>query len=105
MRTRFLISFAVVIAVCLMAVSLFAQQAASQEVRSFLGRGGWLGAEELVQSLETYYQQNGSWIGAESSAGCTRAWAGYGGRSWNNPRQQCHGEFAIGRSKRGNSRQ
>ncbi len=66
MRTRFLISFAVVIAVCLAAVSLFAQQAASQEVRSFLGRGGWLGAEELVQSLEAYYQQNGSWIGAES---------------------------------------
>lgn len=31
-----------------------------------MGRGGWMGAEDLVQSLEAYYQQNGSWIGADS---------------------------------------
>jgi two-component system OmpR family sensor kinase/two-component system sensor histidine kinase BaeS len=65
LRSRFIIAFALIIAVSLTAVYFFAQQAATNEVRSFLGRGGWLGAEELVSDLESYYAQNGSWAGAE----------------------------------------
>jgi len=66
LRSRFIIAFAIIIAVSLTAVSFFAQQAATNEVRSFLGRGGWLGAEELVSDLENFYAKNGSWAGAEA---------------------------------------
>lgn len=66
MRSRFIIAFAIIIAVSLTAVSFFAQQAATNEVRAFLGRGGWLGAEELVSDLENFYAKNGSWTGAEA---------------------------------------
>lgn len=66
LRSRFIIAFAIIIAVSLIAVSFFAQQAATNEVRAFLGRGGWLGAEELVSELESFYAQNQSWAGAEA---------------------------------------
>jgi len=66
MRIRFIIAFAIIIAVSLIAVSFFAQQAATNEIRTFLGRGGWLGAEELVNELENYYARNGTWAGAET---------------------------------------
>lgn len=66
LRSRFIIAFAIIIAVSLIAVSFFAQQAATNEVRAFLGRGGWLGAEELVSELESFYAQNKSWVGAEA---------------------------------------
>jgi signal transduction histidine kinase len=66
MRARILLAFALVIAVTLIAVAFFAQQAATQEVRTFIGRGGAMGAENLVSALETYYETNGSWNGAGS---------------------------------------
>ena len=64
MRARILLAFALVITVTLTAVAFFAQQAATQEVRTFIGRGGAMGAENLVNALENYYQTNGSWNGA-----------------------------------------
>lgn len=85
MRTRFLAAFAIIILVCLLAVSFFAQQATTQEVQSFLGRGGWMGAEELVSSLENYYQQNGSWVGAESLLSARGHGMGMGAGKGTNP--------------------
>src|SRR5665648_142397 len=64
MRARILLAFALVISVTLIAVAFFAQQAATQEVRTFIGRGGAMGAENLVSALENYYVTNGSWNGA-----------------------------------------
>ena len=64
MRARILLAFALVITVTLIAVAFFAQQAATREVRTFIGRGGAMGAENLVSALENYYATNGSWNGA-----------------------------------------
>ena len=84
MRARILLAFALVIAVTLIAVAFFAQQAASQEVRTFIGRGGWLGAENLVGALESYYATNGTWNGAESLFTSRGRGQGAGGGNANN---------------------
>ncbi|PKO15251.1 MAG: two-component sensor histidine kinase [Chloroflexi bacterium HGW-Chloroflexi-10] len=66
MRWRILISFILVVTVALASVAFFAQRAATTQLANFFGRGGWLGAEELVIALEDYYAENESWDGVES---------------------------------------
>ncbi len=65
MRLRIVLAFLLVISIALAAVFGFAQQAATQQVRAFLGRGGWMGTHELVPQLADYYQTQGNWDGVE----------------------------------------
>lgn len=66
MRVRLLLSYLLIIAISLLGVSLFVRQSAQDEVQTFLGRGGLLGAESLVEDLEAWYAATGSWDGAEA---------------------------------------
>ena len=61
MRLRFFLAFVLIIFVTLAVVAGVMLQSNRQEVRSFIGRGGWLGAEEIIVDLESHYQTNGSW--------------------------------------------
>jgi signal transduction histidine kinase len=66
LRFRLFISFVIIAMVALFGVAIFAIQGAQRLVQDFVGRGGLLGAENLVNELEQYYQENQSWQGAES---------------------------------------
>jgi signal transduction histidine kinase len=65
LRLRFLLSFALVIAVLLLGISLSMRSNAQTEVHAYLFRGGLVGVEDLVTDLETYYEEIGSWNGGE----------------------------------------
>jgi two-component system sensor histidine kinase BaeS len=64
MRLRLFLAFGIIILVTLVGVAYAVRLSAQDEVQTFIGRGGLVGAESLVTSLEEYYQQNGSWEGA-----------------------------------------
>ena len=66
MRIRLILSFLLVISISLLGVSILVRQNAQQEVQTFLGRGGLIGAESLVDDLEAWYRVNQSWAGAEA---------------------------------------
>lgn len=69
MRWRLLGAFALIILITLGVVALIARYATQQEVQTFLGHGGQVGLEKLANSLESYYDQNGSWSGVDSVSG------------------------------------
>ena len=66
MRWRLLGSFILLILVALGTVALVTRYTTEQEVQRFLGYGGQAGLENLANSLEGYYAQNGSWEGVEN---------------------------------------
>jgi len=66
LRIRLILSYLLVISISLLGVSTLVQQSAQQEINTFLGRGGLIGAESLVDDLEAWYRVNGSWAGAEA---------------------------------------
>jgi two-component system, OmpR family, sensor histidine kinase BaeS len=66
MRIRLIIAFALIVLVSVGSVVLLSGRGAASEVRSFMFRGGIVGVDDLVVSLEKYYQANLSWEGAES---------------------------------------
>jgi len=66
MRARLFISFLLVILLSLAGVTWFVRQSTRNEVQLFLGRGGLIGAETLVEELENWYEAMGSWEGAEA---------------------------------------
>ena len=66
LRLRFLLSFALVIAVLLLGISLFMRATAQTEVHAYLFRGGLVGVEDLVSNLEAYYAEKGTWDGTDS---------------------------------------
>ena len=66
LRLRFLLSFALVIAVLLLGISLFMRSTAQTEVHAYLFRGGLVGIEDLVTDLQSYYEKNNSWEGADT---------------------------------------
>jgi signal transduction histidine kinase len=63
MRLRLILSFALVVLVSIVTVLLVARQGAVTEVRQFM-RGPMMGLDILVETLEDYYQQSGTWEGA-----------------------------------------
>ncbi|MCD4671775.1 MAG: HAMP domain-containing protein [Anaerolineaceae bacterium] len=65
LRMRFLLSFALVIAVLLLGISLSMRSSAQAEVHAYLFRGGLMGMEDLVSDLEAYYREHGTWEGAD----------------------------------------
>jgi two-component system, OmpR family, sensor histidine kinase BaeS len=66
LRARLILSFVLVVAVTAISVVLLGGQTSANEVRSFMLRGSMVGADELATSLEGYYQEMGTWTGAES---------------------------------------
>lgn len=69
MRTRLLLSFTLVALISVIGVVIFARQGAAVTVRSFMYRGSMIGSDDLVDALQDYYAQNGSWDGAERLLG------------------------------------
>lgn len=65
MRLRLILSFLLIAIVSVSSVVLIARQSNAQQVRAFMFRGGMVGVEALVDSLEAYYQQYQSWEGVE----------------------------------------
>jgi two-component system, OmpR family, sensor histidine kinase BaeS len=65
MRLRLFLAFGLIIAVTLGAVAVFVRQGTESEVRSFIARGGTIGAEDLVTALESHYKKHNSWEGAD----------------------------------------
>lgn len=66
MRWRLLGSFGLIILVALGTVAVVSRITTQQEVQEFLGHGGQVGLENLADSLESYYEENGSWAGLDS---------------------------------------
>jgi signal transduction histidine kinase len=66
MRLRLIISFALIVLVSVGSVAVLLGRGAASEVRSFMFRGGMVGVDDLVISLEKYYQTHQSWDGVGS---------------------------------------
>ncbi len=66
MRLRLLLAFLMIVLVTLAVVSITVRFSAEQQVAVFRARGGWIGAQDLINNLQTYYQTNGSWHGVET---------------------------------------
>jgi two-component system sensor histidine kinase BaeS len=66
MRLRLFLIFALIIAITLTSVALFARQTTASEVRMFMNRGGAIGVDDFVTTLETYYAESGAWDGVEA---------------------------------------
>jgi two-component system OmpR family sensor kinase/two-component system sensor histidine kinase BaeS len=65
LRLQLFLGFALIIAITLTVVALFANRAAANEIKYFVNKGGAYGVVDLVTALEDYYKQNGSWEGAD----------------------------------------
>ena len=65
MRWRLLGSFGLIILIALGTVAIVSRITTEQEVQTFLGHGGQVGLENLADTLEAYYAENGSWINVE----------------------------------------
>ncbi|MFU8770943.1 MAG: ATP-binding protein [Anaerolineales bacterium] len=65
MRLRLFLSFALIVLISVGSVALLLGRGTASEVRTFMFRGGMIGLDELVDSLERYYQENRSWEGVE----------------------------------------
>lgn len=63
MRWRLFIAFAIIIAITLTVFGFLARQNTIEAVDSFAQRGGFIGADRLVESLEEYYTEHHSWTG------------------------------------------
>lgn len=66
MRLRLLLSFALVVLVSVFSMVLVVQYTATNEVGQFMFAGGMSNTQDLVTSLEAYYQTHGSWQGVDS---------------------------------------
>ncbi|MGB9521841.1 MAG: HAMP domain-containing protein, partial [Anaerolineales bacterium] len=65
MRTKLILSFALVVLISVIGVVEIARYTTAGEVRAFMFPGGMMSSDELVKSLEGYYQQHLSWQGVE----------------------------------------
>jgi signal transduction histidine kinase len=65
MRARLILSFVLVVLVAITSMILIARQGTAGEVRNFMLRGGMASEESLVQQLEAYYADVGSWTGVD----------------------------------------
>ncbi len=78
MRLRLIISFILVILIAIGSVVLVAHQRTATEVRAYMFRGGALGLEPLVNSLEVYYSRHHTWEGAQSLLENAHPFPGHG---------------------------
>ena len=68
MRTRLILSFALIVLLSVSLVVVIARQGASNEVQAFMFRGGMNSSNinQMVTTLEAYYSDHQSWQGVES---------------------------------------
>ncbi len=66
MRLRLVLYFTLIVLVSVGSMVIIARYSTAREVRAYMFRGGMVGVEELVSTLEDYYLRNQSWQGAES---------------------------------------
>lgn len=66
MRLRLFLAFTLIVLVSVVSVALIARQNTAREVRAFMFGNGLRSLEQLTSDLETFYQQSGSWEGAEA---------------------------------------
>ena len=66
MRLKLLISFFLIALVSIGSVVIAARRSNAREVRSFMFGGGMYGLGSMATRLESYYQENGTWDGAET---------------------------------------
>lgn len=81
LRTKMILAFSAVVIIAIGGVVLFANLDSERQVTNYMAQGGQFGVAELLADLEVYYQQNGSWDGAEA---LVEAYSSRGGK--NNPR-------------------
>ena len=77
MRLRLILSFVLVVVVTIASVLVIARQGAVTEVRMFM-RGSMMGLDDLALQLEYYYQETGSWQGADVLLAASRGGHGMG---------------------------
>lgn len=65
MRLRLILSFLLIAIISVGSVVLIARLTTAQQVRAYMFRGGMVGVEALVNSLEDYYRIHRSWEGVE----------------------------------------
>ena len=63
MRLRLILSFSVVVLVAVLGVVVFVRLNTPGQVESYMYRGGAVGLENLVTTLENYYLKNNTWTG------------------------------------------
>lgn len=65
LRVRLLLSFALVVVITAVSVVIAFRLGAANEVRVFMNQSGMTGLTELAGELESYFNQTGSWVGAD----------------------------------------
>ncbi|RPI84362.1 MAG: HAMP domain-containing protein, partial [Chloroflexi bacterium] len=65
MRLKLLLSFFLVVFITIASMVAIMIATTAREVNAFMLRGGMVGADELVDVLEEFYEENGSWNGVE----------------------------------------
>ena len=66
MRLKLFLSFTLIVIVSVILVAVIARRGTANEVRAFMLRGGMYGLNDLVANLESYYQDNDSWVNVQS---------------------------------------
>ena len=66
MRLRLTLAFGLIVLVTVLSLVLFVRFDTARQVRQFMFRGGMIGAETLVNRLESYYRQKSGWKGIEN---------------------------------------
>lgn len=66
LRIKMILAFSVVAIVAVLGIVVFANFESERQVRSYMSRGGQYGLTTLVENLEVYYEDRGSWDGVES---------------------------------------
>ena len=65
MRLRLILSFALIVLVSVTSVALIARQGSASAVRAYMFGGGMVNIDDLVASLQEYYDEHSSWQGVE----------------------------------------
>ena len=66
LRIRMILAFSVVAITAVLGIVIFANLESERQVRTYIARGGQYGLTTLVEDLEAYYEDKGTWEGAES---------------------------------------
>ncbi len=61
-----MLSFMAIAIVAILGMIVFVSLDSRQQLQNYMLRGGMFGAENLVNALEDYYRQQGSWAGVET---------------------------------------
>lgn len=72
MRLRLILSYALIILITTLSLVVIVRLNTAETVRNFMFRGGAAGVTSLVEELESYYQETGSWQGAGRTISATQ---------------------------------